>query len=274
MLRPFARWVVLRRYRRKSQRANQRGNFEPRDGGDGSAPAFLRWLRERDRLLEDCGQADVDAWLAGDRADRYIARSFARWAMAQKLMPRLDFPAGHRGGSSPPVITAGLKELAQRLLHEPKLSACDRVAIVLIAVFAQPVSRVAHLTADDVAIDGQNVTVRLGDTALSMPEPVANDVRALLTDIAAQPSATVRHPPWLFPGGTSARPIGEQVLSGRLKRIGVDCNDARRAALLQLAGQLPAAIVADLLGVHVSTATQWAQIAGRPWGHYPAMRSR
>ncbi len=58
-----------------------------------------------------------------------------------------------------------------------------------------------------------------------------------------------------------------------MKRIGVECNDARRAALLHLAGRLPAAIVADMLGVHIATATQWAQIAGRPWGDYPAMRT-
>jgi hypothetical protein len=58
-----------------------------------------------------------------------------------------------------------------------------------------------------------------------------------------------------------------------MKRIGVDCRDTRRAALLELAGRLPAAIVADLLGVHVTTATQWAQIAGRPWGDYPALRT-
>lgn len=56
--------------------------------------------------------------------------------------------------------------------------------------------------------------------------------------------------------------------------IGVDCSDARRAALLELAGRLPAAIVADLLGVHVTTATKWAQIAGRPWGEYPAWRTQ
>jgi hypothetical protein len=67
--------------------------------------------------------------------------------------------------------------------------------------------------------------------------------------------------------------MGEHVLSLRMKRLGVECNDARRAALLQLAGRLPAAIVADLLGVHVATATQWARIAGRPWGDYPALRA-
>jgi hypothetical protein len=272
-LRTFAHWVVLRRYRRKSQRALlnngvlSRAKVEMR-----SAAALLQWLAEGGLSLEDCGQADVDAWLAGARADRYVARSFARWAMAQKLMPKLDFPSGHRGGPSPPVITEDLGGLAQRLLYDPELSARDRVASVLIAVFAQPVSRVARLTADDVAIDVENVAIRFGDTAISMPRPVAGDLRDLVADITDGYPAVGRHPTWLFPGSPPSRPMGEQVLSRRMKRIGVGCNDARRAALLQLAGRLPAAIVADMLGVHVATATQWAQIAGRPWGDYPALR--
>jgi hypothetical protein len=153
-LRTFTHWVVLRRYRRKSQRALlnngvlSRAKVEMR-----SAAAFLQRLAERGPPLEECGQADVDAWLAGDRADRYIARSFARWAMAQKLMPKLDFPAGWRGGPSPPIIAQELAELAQRLLHDPELSPRDRVASVLVAVFAQPVSRVARgaATANDSA---------------------------------------------------------------------------------------------------------------------------
>ncbi len=266
--------MVLRRYRRKSQRALlsdgglSRAKVEMR-----SAAALVQWLAERGRSLGDCGQADVDAWLAGARADRYVARSFARWAIAHKLMPKLDFPTGHRGGPSPPVIAEALGELAQRLLHDPGLSARDRVASVLIAVFAQPVSRVARLTANDVAIDPENVAIRFGDTAINMPGPVANDLRQLLADITDGSSTIVRHPTWLFPGSPSSRPMGEQVLSRRMKRIGVECNDARRAALLQLAGCLPAAIVADLLGIHVATATQWAQIAGRPWGDYPALRA-
>lgn len=59
-LRTFAHWVVLRRYRRKSQRALlndgvlSRAKVEMR-----SAAAFLQWLAQRDRPLEDCGQADV-----------------------------------------------------------------------------------------------------------------------------------------------------------------------------------------------------------------------
>jgi len=63
-----------------------------------------------------------------------------------------------------------------------------------------------------------------------------------------------------------------QVLSRRLKRIGVDCADARRTALMQLGGEMPAPVIADLLGIHVDTADKWAQIAGRPWGDYPTLR--
>jgi hypothetical protein len=166
------------------------------------------------------------------------------------------------------------EELAQRLLHDPELSARDRLASVLIAVLAQPVSRVARLTAEDVTVDGENVAIRFGDTAVSMPEPVARDVCKLLAEPAKLSPRVVRHHQWLFPAAAPSRLIGELVLSRRMKRIGVDCNDARRAALLELAGRLPAAIVADLLGVHVATATQWAQIAGRPWGDYPALRAQ
>jgi hypothetical protein len=273
-LRTFAHWVVLRRYRRQSQRAPLkdgvlcRAKVEMR-----SAAAFLQWLAERDRTLEDCRQADVDAWLAGERADRYIARSFARFAMAQKLMPRLEFPVGQRGGPSPPVITDDLIDLAQRLLNSPELAARDRVASVLITMFAQPVSRVSRLTVDDVTVDGENVAIRFGSTAVSLPGPVARDVRKLLDGLAELSPTMVRGPRWLFPGAVPSRPIGELVLSRRMKRIGVDCRDMRRAALLELAGRLPAAIVADLLGVHVNTATQWAELAGRPWGEYPSLRA-
>ena len=118
------------------------------------------------------------------------------------------------------------------------------------------------------------VAVRFGDTAITLPEPLANDLRVLIADRRGCVAAAVPESRWLFPGGSPGQPISERVLSLRLKRIGVDCPEARRTALLQLAGQMPAALVADLLGVHVATATQWAQIAGRTWSDYPALRAQ
>jgi hypothetical protein len=107
-----------------------------------------------------------------------------------------------------------------------------------------------------------------------MPDPLATQLRGLIAERRGWVAAAVPETRWLFPGGAPGRPINEQVLSRRLKRIGVDCSHARRTGLLQLARRMPAALVADLLGVHIVTATKWAEIAGRPWGEYPAMRAQ
>lgn len=41
---------------------------------------------------------------------------------------------------------------------------------------------------------------------------------------------------------------------------------------MHLAGEIPAAILSEIVGVHVNTAANWADIAGRPWGEYPNIR--
>jgi hypothetical protein len=65
-------------------------------------------------------------------------------------------------------------------------------------------------------------------TAISVPGPVAGDLRDLLADNPKGSSAIARHPIWLFAGSPPSRPIAEHA----------------------------AAIVSDLLGVHIATATQ------------------
>jgi hypothetical protein len=275
VLRPFAHWIVLRRYRRKSQHAPLNfGELGRAKAGLLSGTAFLKWLTERGRPLEQCAQADIDAWLAGPRADRHIARQFARWAMAQKLMPRLDFPPGHRGGPTPPITQHDPVTLTRRLLEDPEIPARERVAAILVAVYAQPIVRVARFTIDQITISGTETTVRLAATPVELPEPVAAAVRAWLDQRQASMPPLATPSPWLFPGNPPSRPIGELSLSRRLKHIGIECRQDRRAALLHLAGELPAAILSDIVGVHVNTATAWAQIAGRPWCDYPSQGFR
>ncbi|WP_326812331.1 hypothetical protein OIE62_07425 [Streptomyces scopuliridis] len=47
---------------------------------------------------------------------------------------------------------------------------------------------------------------------------------------------------------------------------------ARNGALMALAADLPAAILADLLGLHVNTAVRWVTYARRDWAAYLAAR--
>ena len=45
---------------------------------------------------------------------------------------------------------------------------------------------------------------------------------------------------------------------------------SRRAALTHLAARLPAAVLADLLGIHPNTAVRWVRAAGGDWTSYAA----
>jgi hypothetical protein len=56
--------------------------------------------------------------------------------------------------------------------------------------------------------------------------------------------------------------------------MGIYAQTARRAALLDLAAQLPAAVLADLLGLHQTTAAKWMHQAGGDWSRYAAELAR
>jgi hypothetical protein len=59
---------------------------------------------------------------------------------------------------------------------------------------------------------------------------------------------------WLFPGGQPGRPSSAYRLAERLRELGVRSGQSRSTALFQLAMDLPAAVVAKMLGIHMGTA--------------------
>ena len=63
-------------------------------------------------------------------------------------------------------------------------------------------------------------------------------------------------------------------LGERLRALGIYAQTGRRAALLDLAAQLPAAVLADLLGLHHNTAAKWMHQAGGDWTRYAAELAR
>jgi hypothetical protein len=80
-------------------------------------------------------------------------------------------------------------------------------------------------------------------------------------------------PHWLFPGRVPGQPIDNHSLTNRLNRHGISARPARNGALMALASDLPAAIMADLLGMHINTAIRWVNLAGRDWADYLAARA-
>ena len=76
---------------------------------------------------------------------------------------------------------------------------------------------------------------------------------------------------WLFPGGLPGKPITASQLGERLRALGIYAMPGRRAALTDLAAQLPAAVLSDLLHLSAGTAeSRWTHDAEHTWAAYAA----
>jgi L-alanine-DL-glutamate epimerase-like enolase superfamily enzyme len=67
----------------------------------------------------------------------------------------------------------------------------------------------------------------------------------------------------LFPGGRPGGPLTSSQLLRRMTALGIQARPARNGTLMDLAAQLPAVVLARLLGVAVPTATRWTGVADR-----------
>ncbi len=78
--------------------------------------------------------------------------------------------------------------------------------------------------------------------------------------------------PLLFPGFSDSRPLDRAGFGARLLSHGIAPRECRNTARLALAADLPASVLADLLGIHNVTATRWAHRTKRDWRTYLAHR--
>ncbi len=59
-----------------------------------------------------------------------------------------------------------------------------------------------------------------------------------------------------------------------MRQIGIRAGQARSAALFQLATDLPAAVLARMLGIHITVAVAWQRASAGDWAAYAADLSR
>ena len=160
LLELFATWHVQRRLNSLADRGPltskqvQQARNEIR-----LAIAFLDHLAERGRTLAECTQADVDTWYAGGYTARRLTHAFLRWAMRSKHMRKVAVP--HRSTSNPPLARHQRLTLLRQAVDQGDIPLQDRVVAALVLLYAQPLTRIARLTTDDVLhVDGE-VLVRL-----------------------------------------------------------------------------------------------------------------
>ncbi|MGH3630438.1 MAG: hypothetical protein ACRDRL_23720, partial [Sciscionella sp.] len=244
LLHRYAIWHVLRRLRQRNNgRHVSYGQHVGARQHVRGAITLLDWLTSHDLTLTTARQGDLDTWLTSkDSKHRREAGHFIRWAKAQKLTG-LDFAATKWDGPAGDFDTEIRWQQAHRLLHDDTITTGDRVAGLLVLLYAQWPAAITRLTLAHVRADEHQVRLRLGHEPIVLPEPLAELVLQLVA--ARHGHATLGDQgtsPWLFPGGRPGQPISAEQLGERLRQLGLRPGQDRSGALFALATELPAAL--------------------------------
>lgn len=117
--------------------------------------------------------------------------------------------------------------------------------------------------------DEKHVLLYLGERPIQLPEPLDALMLELIATRAS--NSLIRHEGnWMFPGRAAGQPIHQSQLQRRLTKVGVKTRQGRSTALFMLASQVPAGLLAKMLGVHVSVAVAWQRASGGDWMSYAA----
>ncbi|MFI8370957.1 hypothetical protein [Streptomyces sp. NPDC085466] len=197
-----------------------------------------------------------------------------RWALSQKIARDLSFPAERWNGPSQAMDDEARWDTARRLLHDDTVKPENRLAGLLLLLYAQWPAAISRLTIDHIEETDGAVRIRLGVVPVELPATVAD---LALQQVAVRRSHAVlgrTESPWLFPGGQPGRPISAWAMGERLRKLGIRLAEARSTALFQLATELPAAVLARPLGIDITVAVKWQRAAAGDWGAYAAEVSR
>ncbi|WP_412538605.1 hypothetical protein R8Z50_22465 [Longispora sp. K20-0274] len=165
--------------------------------------------------------------------------------------------------------------MVRDLLHDDTDDPQTRLAGLLVLLYGQHISRGSRLRLDQITTTLTTTTLALGAHPIELPALVA----ALVTTVAANrlgwwAVGRVPNQHWLFPGARAGQPISPATLGRHLREAGIPVRAGRNTALMHLAAELPAVVLAKLLDLNLSTAVTWAAIAGNTRPNYAAALAR
>ncbi|MEV8020392.1 hypothetical protein AB0O76_29450 [Streptomyces sp. NPDC086554] len=192
-LRGFIYWHLLRRLRgRLNNKPASHQQLRNVRAHANAADAFLRWLESQGKTLSTCTQTDVETYARTKSSYLQQCSAFIRWAVHRRYTApdlvaraiRWTGPAGPHNGDERWTV-------ARRLLHDDSLSAADRVAGLLVLLYAQTTSSILRLTCDRVRQDEEHVLLYLGERPIQLPEPLD----ALMLELVATRASNtlIRH---------------------------------------------------------------------------------
>ncbi|MGW3128478.1 hypothetical protein [Streptomyces sp. NPDC001123] len=278
ILRPYASWSVLRRARGQSrQRTSTPSVRKYARSRILIANRFLTWLDEQGLTLATVTQPELDAWLADGTATHYRLRDFLRWAHSRQLAGDLTVPwLGRKEDPNDILDVQERWRLLRRCFHDETMPLHLRVAGALVLLYGQVPQNIVRLTRSHISVTEQHTYLTFGQHPVLLPSPLAELVHQLSVT-----SPTGRRPilkdvrqldELLFPGSRPRAAMEHGRLTQQLNAAGIHVRPARNGALCSLATDLPAPVMADLLGLHINTAVRWSRLVKRDWASYLAAR--
>jgi hypothetical protein len=235
------------------------------------AAAFLDYLRSYETDLAGCGQGDLDRWfVTKNNSTQQASRPFVAWAIRTRRMPPLNLP---RTIEQPPkpISLQRRVELLRHIHTGTGMDLTERVIAMLVLLYAQPLSRIARLTLDDISRDQQGqMLIHLGDPPAPVPRPFDAIIDAYLAARTNLTTATNPNSTWLFPGRRAGQPLHPTSMRLRLHTLGIPNLNGRSRALREMLLQAPPSVVAGMLGYAPGRADTIAVEAGATYKKYAA----
>lgn len=273
LLRTYAKWSILPRTRRRATRLGTTANTPKyvRTRVE-TAAHFLAWLRDNDRTLTQTTQHDVDTWIESGASTRRRIRDFLKWTHARGLSAALHVHWLGREGLAEHVLDDDERwTLLRRCLRDDGLPLHLRVAGALVLLYGQILTRIVELTIDRISTSDTDTYLTLRNQPVLLPPPLAT----LIVELANHSASRQSRPEasgWLFPGTRPGTHIYAGRLATALNQAGIYVRSGRGGALTALAGDLPAPVLAEILGLSVTTATRWTALANHDNAEYVAAR--
>lgn len=270
----FARWSTLRRLRDAADQDRLTKNmiWNARHALR-EITTFLAWLEDQPVALADARQPVLEDFLEQRPSSTVTALvPFIRWLNKTHTNHHLRLAF-----LTPIAATVTMSDQdrwthVSRLLHDDTIKLYARIAGLFVLLFAQSMTSICTLRADQVQTRDDGVFVTFRDTAIEMPDQIADLLRAQLAHRASMFYAATTNP-WLFPGRHPGRHLATENIRRELTTAGIRGINAKHAALFSLAAEVPHMILAQTLSIGQTSATRWAALAARDWGAYLSARN-
>lgn len=264
----FGRWHHLKRLRAKSL-PGKNMNFAVRSAKQEITESgrFLAWLQsEHHSTCTSIRQSHIDDYLSSGPSTRHAIGTFIVWLVASREIAKVRVP--RREAQSAPILTQAARiSHIRTCLTAGEIPAADRVAALILLLYAHPVGKIAALKATAIEARPDGLYLRLGSVPALLPSQVSETFWDYLQNRPNQ-QTTNTNSPWLFPGNLPGQHTHPEGMLQRLRNWGIDLNGVRNTALRDLARQLNPTALADSLGYSSQTIHKHAAAAAAARSDY------